>query len=769
MVLLRLIAESASLPTLQSGVYAMNTLARAVASLVVLSVALSAVAEEAGPILPDSDGDVAPAARVQLRAEMRNRHPRLLITDDDLERLRAFYTSDAGKLYRRQIEAVVARADVPDDRKTTHGWGQTHGLFNLPTVALHYKLTGDRASFDKAVAYLKWLAGQADWSRGGEPPVDDTLDAYRAVLEQMKAFGPSGERNSNHAASFTMVGAALTWDWLYDDLDPAFRELFGEILFQHARAMYYGGHLAGNPGGNYWRGVPAYNHRWFRDWGLTLATLAVAEGRPREQWLLGQVAKELAFMARWLPADGSQHEGPGYGSSAGALGMAFLASDEILATAYLKSPFYQAAAEYTLQISAPGMDQAMYFADCFTRARSFHPFFMLTAARDGRADVLDGIRHAIALAPEDFGIQGYGWLSLIADDPSVTGGDYHKLDTTAFLSDLGILVVRDAWADDAVAARFKCGPMGGYRANQWRETARDDDGALPYLNVAHDHPDANSFTIFGRGDYMAETDRYPLTPGKLSSGHNTLLVDGIGQAAEGRPEGDVWQQPAHGDMTNMGRITAVADAGDVVLVEGEASGSYLPYDHDGKTRPALERFRRAFIWVRGDYILVVDDVRCARRADLTWLVQGAELKTLDAAAGRYRLSKHEAACEFQLVSDRLLEMQQVVSTANDHSKLLNWKQLRATAVGRTARFACVFDPWHRGDLRVALAAGADGAMTVTVTGGDIDDTWTCTPGAGRFDPSVWHGRRVDGFDVRADAETARPPATQPGTDPPAAR
>ena len=63
-------------------------------------------------------------------------------------------------------------------------------------------------------------------------------------------------------------------------------------------------------------------------------------------------------------------------------------------------------------------------------------------------------------------------------------------------------------------------------------------GTLPYVNVAHDHPDANSFIIFGDGDYMAETDRYPLKPGKLSTGHNTILINGLGQAVQGRSEGD---------------------------------------------------------------------------------------------------------------------------------------------------------------------------------------------------------------------------------------
>ena len=63
-------------------------------------------------------------------------------------------------------------------------------------------------------------------------------------------------------------------------------------------------------------------------------------------------------MCDWLPVDGSQHEGPGYGSSAGALGMAFQVSDELTGTRFLDSPFYRTGAAYTMQVSAPGMTEA---------------------------------------------------------------------------------------------------------------------------------------------------------------------------------------------------------------------------------------------------------------------------------------------------------------------------------------------------------------------------------------------------------------------------
>lgn len=465
-------------------------------------------------------------------------------------------------------------------------------------------------------------------------------------------------------------------------------------------------------------------------------------------------------MCDWLPVDGSQHEGPGYGSSAGALGMAFQVSDDVIGTRFLDSPFYRTGAAYTLHVSAPGMKEALYFADCHTVARSFHPFFLKTAAMHKQADVLDGIRRALRVNANAWGTRDSAWVPLVADDPSIQGGRYTNLPTTVFLPDLGIAIMRDSWNDDAVATRFKCGPMGGYKANAWREANKTANGALPYLNVAHDHPDANSFIIFGDGDYMAETDRYPLNPGKLSSGHNTILINGLGQAVQGRSEGDDWQQPGSGDMTQMGTITAWKDAGSVVVVEGEAAGSYIAYRDrkTGRSRPALDRFRRTCIWVKGDYLLVLDDVRSPEPVEVTYLVQGAKLVAVDENRGRYRLSKNAARCDFQLVADLPLEKKIGVSTANDHSKLLGWQQLQAGAKSAAIRFASVYDPWHRGDVRVTLKPDGRDRATVEVRSAGFTDTWQWQSATARSEAGTVRGSRRGGFDVLVDAKCTPPRA-----------
>ncbi len=437
-----------------------------------------------GTGVPDQDPPSELPA-VVLRPAVAGKHPRLLLSAARLESLRAYYLSPPAKLYHDQITRLLPLCVVPADRMTSHAWGMEAGVQRMPTVALHYLLTGDKASFAHCQEYLHWLDGLGDWTTDGE--------------------GAKDEVNSDTAASFTMFGAALMWDWLYNDLEPAFREKFRRDLWFHARALYYLGHLGGNRGGDYWRGVPAYNHRWFRDSGLVLATLAAAEGKPAEQWLLGKVAAELQFMVAWLPDDGSNHEGPNYGSAIGMLGMACQASDECLGTHHLDAAHFRAVAQYGLALAAPGAP-GLCFGDCWYSSRSggTSTFFLKTAAYHHQADVIDGIRQVLKSSPDDEN----GWSSLLFDDPALADGQFARLPATAYARDLGITVMRDSWQDKAVTALFKCGPLGGAKIQGWREQQAKGGGGLPYVNVAHEHPDQNSFILLADGQYVAETDRY---------------------------------------------------------------------------------------------------------------------------------------------------------------------------------------------------------------------------------------------------------------------
>jgi hypothetical protein len=679
------------------------------------------------PVVPEKDPPLeGPPAK--LLDAVRNQHPRLLFTAAKIPQLKAFYESAEGKPLKDQLLAYLPVCAAPSDNKclTDATDAQRQGLWRLPTVALHYVLTGDAKSLDRTKGFLQWLLDLRDWETGEE-------------------------RNSGMGAANLMVGAALAFDWTYKDLDPAFRDKFRAKLVLQARGMYHGGHLMKNPGIHYWQSDPQNNHRWHRDAGLVLSALAACEDAPEEQWLLTKTLEEVKFVSDGLPADGTSHESPTYLVFGGQhLVMAVQAADECLGTRYLDTPFFRNLALFRVATLLPGLQGACLYGDCGGNGiGGYNNFFFKTASYHKQADAMDALRRLAQTEPKAF---EFGWFSLVWCDPAVTGGNMEKLPLTTFWPDLGLALMREGWQDGGVAAMFKCGPFGGHALNAYRNANQ-----FRYINVAHDDPDANSFTISAGKSLLAETDRY--SKEKRSSHYNTILVNGMGQMVPGRGEGLGWSQPGSGDMSQMARVTAWKDSGDVVAVEGEAAGSYLAYT-DRKTkqsRPALDRFRRTLIWVRGQYILALDDIRAQQPVDTTWLMQGPKLDALDAADGRYVLKVEKAACEFQLVADAPFQAEIADSPADDRGKPLGWRQLRATVSGKAVRFASVYAPWGRTPLKLALQADGAESATVTVSGQGLTDTWQWQAATARFTASTVRGKRQSG-EFTLDAATAAPPA-----------
>jgi hypothetical protein len=647
------------------------------------------------------------------------RHPRLLFGPGDVPALRRFARGEGKRFFRQLVD--YRRACKPPEkpdflRDATNG--QRIGLWRMPTVALHYLLTGDAESFRRTKGYMTLLLDLPHWETGSE-------------------------RDSGMSSANVMIGAALAYDWLHDDLDAEFRERFRRKLLYMARAQYHGGHLNKNRATGYWQNDPANNHRWHRDAGMVLAVLTAYEGGARERWILARCLEEMRYVARWLPEDGTSHEGPSYLIFGGAhLTLACQASDRCFGTEFLRGEFFKNAPLFRLHTAWPGFEEAMQYGDSAGMG-NYSNFLWKCAAVHRLADVQAGLDVLAEKNPKAWWL---GWMSLVWYDPSLGGGSPAHLPTRAMFADLGLATMRDRWSEGGVAAMFKCGPFGGHRLNAFRKAH-----GMRYINVAHDDPDAGSFTIHAGGEVLAETDRY--SKSKRSSNHNTILINGVGQTVKGRPEGAVWTQPGRGDMSRMALLTAWKDAGDVAIVEGEASGAYPAME--GK-RPALERFRRTFVWVQGRYILVLDDIRAPEPVEISWLIQGAKLTAAGrrddrggprdpqagaSQSGRYVLAKGDASCRFQVVSDAPTVATIGEGTADHRGKRLRWRQLRLTARGEGIRLASVFDPWDVG-VSVQLADRDDGSGTVVVRAGDGIDRWTWRRPRGRFEPSGLVGRRA---------------------------
>lgn len=644
------------------------------------------------PVVPETD----PAAEKETKLLYPDlgAHPRLLFDAAGVERIRAYAKSpEAAKLMERLNELLDSSRVVPVEAKFLRDAteGQRQGLWRLPTVALHYVLTGEQADLDAVVGYLKVFQSLPHWETGAE------MD--------------SGMSSAN-----ICVGAALAFDWTYDALDPDFREAFRKTLWEKARAQYHGGHLCKNGGVHYWQNDPSNNHRWHRDAGLVLSALAAARGDASEQWLLGKIRDELDFLVQWLPEDGTSHESGSYLAFGGShLVLALDAADRAFGTEYLKAPFFRTVAGFRMHSLLPGLKDGFSYGD--GEGLGFYNNYLLRAAgANGLAAdeaLLFQFRDA---SPNAF---YYAWMDLIWTDPELKPAEGVVLPTAAVFPDIGTLFVRDSWKDDAVAAMFRCSPFGGLTLNRFR-----NDGGK-YINVAHDDPDANSFVIVKGDKYLAETDRY--SHQKQSRSFNTVLVNGIGQEAFGRPEGGIWTQPAGGnaDMTKMAWITGYTSEKNLTAIEGEAAGSYLALNDPRRNaqRPALDTFRRTFLWVEGRYILVLDSLKAPSEVTFDWLMQGHDdLRIIDEAALRFELVNGDAVCPFQVAATHPLAIALRESSADQQKKPLGWKQLVATATSPDLLVASVYAPWG-GEANVALAVSDDGVATVTVG----TDTWRWEP------------------------------------------
>ncbi|MBN2163889.1 MAG: DUF4962 domain-containing protein [Pontiellaceae bacterium] len=570
----------------------------------------------------------------------------------------------------------------------------------MPTLAMHYVLTGDETSLEKAIGFMEKLLVLEHWETGKE------LDA--------------GMSSAN-----ILIGAAICYDFLYQQLDPAFREQFRRKLLLMARAQYYGGHLNKNKSMGYWQCDPANNHHWHRNAGLAPATFAACEGNADEQWILNKTAEELAYVAKWLPQDGTSHESPTYLTfGLPHLTLALQAADHCLGTDYFQLPFAQNVARYKLQTICPDFTTGFQFGDSNGIGGYNNALWAYTAAH-GPAEVQAGLKRVNDLNPKAF---QFGWMALLWQDPALNNGDITKLETTSFFPDLGLAFIRDSWQDNGVAMMIKCCGFGGRTLNAYR-----NENNYAYINVAHDDPDANSFQIFAQGAMLAEGDRYSTR--KTSANYNTILVNGKGQRATGRKPGG-WTQPAVGknDMNDMGFVSGWKDDGNVVIYDGEAGGSYAE----------LNRFRRTVVWVKGEYILLLDDIQAKQPADITWLLQGPDVELKDSSAGNsYELKKSNASMPVSITADRPFTSSITESEADNRGDSLGWKQiqLQLDPTEEKWRVVSLYDPWRR-DVKVSMQNTTQDGVNVFVSGNGINDTWKWTRANERSKATSLKGRSI---------------------------
>lgn len=671
-------------------------------------------------VLPEKDPEVIEPIH-GIVSELEGRHPRLLFTSEDIAELNAFRNTIDGRRLWSVVRSYRNTSLQPGNMKfqTDATEAQLKGFWRMPTKAIYYALTGDTKCRDELIEYMIFLLSLQHWETGSE------IDA-------------------GMSAANMMVGAALAYDVLYNELEPVFREQFRRKLWLHARRMYYGGHLKYLDNSHYWQGDPQNNHRWHRNAGFTLCVLAAWTGADVQKWLMRELQNELNYMVQWLPHDGSSHEGPSYEVFGGShLTVSLDAADHCLGTIHLQAPFFSNCTRYFIQTHLPGYQHWFNYGDQSGIKASkwgYHVFQLKAASIFADPNTVSMLDMLMDLHGVD---SIAAWAGFLWYPRYVDKGTVGNLPTASFFSDLGLCYLRSSWDTNGKAAMFKCGPLGGYTLNRFRT-----QNGMRYINVAHDDPDTNTFILYGEGTYLAETDRYSYH--KQTAALNGILVNGIGVVAAGRNEGVKWSQPATQgrDMTRMGVITAYAERESAIAIEGEAAGAYPAHSQNGQTRPAMDRMRRVFVWFVDRYVLVLDDIRGPQPVDVTWLMQGPELYEVNAPMGRYRLANGAATCPFQVVADIRAFGAIGASPAEQRGEILGWQQLQLQVRHvSSVRFASVYDLWNHGKVTVSLTTDSPEQATITITGTGFQDTWTWQAGPGRYDPSQVTGYRQDGSQI----------------------
>jgi hypothetical protein len=220
---------------------------------------------------------------------LRNDHPRLLLLDSDLDRIRGLIrdASPAHKIYneiQRNADRIVSAAPAEYKISGTQLGAQTRKVLDrVETLALAYRLDKKQAHLDRAVKELRAAAAFKDWNPTRFPDTAEMSSAF-----------------------------AIGYDWLYPYLSAEDRIWIREALVQ--KALNPG--LAGYAGQANWVSS-RLSWNLICNGGLTLAALAVAEDEPeRSQQVLQNAIENSARGLSTYAADGSWPEGPTYWANA---------------------------------------------------------------------------------------------------------------------------------------------------------------------------------------------------------------------------------------------------------------------------------------------------------------------------------------------------------------------------------------------------------------------------------------------------------------------
>ena len=526
-----------------------------------------------------------------LRPELLGVHPRVYVTDKELDDLRQRAHTSHRELWQQTISRIRALSADPPPPPAEQRRQQNDVGIAIAEAAFVYKIEGDKKYLDAARKYMDAAVSYDIWGYANNKP------------------------NVDLAAGHLLYGLGWGYDLLYHDLTEKERARYREKLIKQARLL--ADYFKPKPGRTF---AYSQNHTFIPIAGLGVASYALYDETPE--------AAEWARLARAIydrvlatySQDGYYYEGFEYWIFSTPWLVHYLdahthATGEDL---YDRAGF-RLMHQYVAHSMLPSGNYVFDFGDIFegplTRAglgedyRRTHPqghfhtnynllYRLAQRFHSGEAQgVAEWLKRFGQANAEDF------W-SLVWYDPNIKPVPIERQPAWHYFPDHDVFYWRSDWTKEAIAFAFKCGPPEGHHTESLLQQFPDWR-----LSSGHAHPDANSFIIFARGEYLTGDTGYAGLP--MTEHHNTLLVNGKGQAKEGHGH-DVFAEVPY-ELLNRIRISEVKVEPARVIVRGDATAAYEP-------ELGLKKFVREFVYRPGAGFTVRDDVETTKPAVLTFLL-----------------------------------------------------------------------------------------------------------------------------------------------------
>lgn len=490
----------------------------------------------------------------RLKPELMGVHPRVFVTDPELEQLRRCARTTHREIWERARANAVCLRSEPVPAPAQGRRDQNDTALAIGEAAFMYKIEGDPRYLAAAKKFMDAAVSYDVWGYSTNKP------------------------NVDLAAGHLLYGLGWGYDLLYHDLTDPERARYRDKLTRQAHLLYES--YRPQPGRSY---TYSQNHLFIPAAGLGVAAYALYGEVPEAaEWARTARALYERVLATYS-ADGYYYEGFEYWVFSTPWLVHYLdALAHSTGEDLYDRPGLRESHAYVAHTILPDGRNVFDFGDAFegalTRAgigadaarthphgrlhSNYHVLYRL--AQRFRSGEAQGVAEWLALQGQ---VNFEDYWSLLWYDPTVKAVAIDRQPRWHYFPDNEVVYWRSGWGRDATAIAIKCGPPEGHataglagKFPDWR------------LEDGHAHPDAGTFILYAQGQYLVGETGYAGVP--MTADQNTLLVDGHGQAREGNGHNAFGGIPYNRlDRIRLARVQATATG---LQVTAEAAAAYEP-------------------------------------------------------------------------------------------------------------------------------------------------------------------------------------------------